>query len=226
MPRRDWPLYLHEELMLLALRDEEGTTLTSGEYLYALAAAVLHELIASGRLRLVVDKKKSFIEALDSRPLGDAVLEEALAKIAAAKRRAQLKDWVAKLAGLKRLKPRVTLALCRRGILRADERTILFIFKQQVYPEADPRPERAIRERLRRAIFTPATDLDARTRALLALADAVGLLPSLFEKRRLKERRAHIKRLVEPEPLGKVVRDAVAAARSAAATAAVVATTS
>ncbi len=38
-------LFLHEEIMLLALRDEEGTIASGTMYKYAIGAAVLSELL-------------------------------------------------------------------------------------------------------------------------------------------------------------------------------------
>ena len=47
-------LYLHEEIMLLALRDKEGTIAAGPTYQYAIGAAVLAELLLSERI--VVDQ--------------------------------------------------------------------------------------------------------------------------------------------------------------------------
>lgn len=223
MMARECALGLHHELLLLALRDHKGTTYTYGTYVQALGGALLAELAAAGRVALVAERKKTFVELRDPRPLGDGILDEALARIAASRKRAQAATWVSRLAGLKKLKDRVALDLCRRGILRADEDTVLLIFRRRVYPEVDPRPERAVLERLRRAVFGETGTPDARTLQLLSLADSVDLLPCLFEKPRLKTRRRAVKALVAGEPFGQAVREVVQAQR-AAATAAVVAT--
>jgi len=224
MSGRDATLGLHHELLLLALRDRQGTTYTYGTYVHALGAAVLAELIEAGRLALAPDRKKVFVEPRNARPTGDAALDEALAKIGAARRRAQAAHWVLKVAGLKGLKDRVALDLCRRGILKAEEQTVLLIFHRRVYPEVNPRPERAVLERLRRAVFGETGAPDRRTLVLLSLADSVGLLPCLFDKARLKERKRQVKALVADEPLGRAVRGIIAS-QDAATTAAIVTTT-
>jgi hypothetical protein len=41
MPRHQTPLYLHEEIMLLALRDEAGTVEFGSNYVYTICAAIL-----------------------------------------------------------------------------------------------------------------------------------------------------------------------------------------
>ena len=49
----DNTLLLHEEIMLLALRDEEGTVVSGTMYQYAIGGAILADL-----LKTVFDKKK------------------------------------------------------------------------------------------------------------------------------------------------------------------------
>ena len=208
-------LRLHEELMLLVVREREGT-LHSVAWPTALGAALLADLVEAGRLAIVPEGKKLFVAVTDPRPTGDPLLDDCLALAAAAKRRGQLASWISRFARVKDLKGRVARALCARGILRADERTILLLFRQKIYPELDPRPEREIRARLRRLIFAETTARDPRTILLLSLADALSLLPALFEKRQLKERRRWVAQLVADEPLGRKVRELNEAAQAAA----------
>jgi golgi phosphoprotein 3 len=217
-------LRLHEELLLLALREREGTTLCAA-WPTAIGAALLAELVAAGRVTLRPEGRKLFVEPADPRPLGEPLLDECLAKVVAATRRAQATNWIARFSGVKKLKGRIAQGLCRQGVLRADERTILLLFKQQVYPEVDPRPEREIRERLRRLVFAETTQRDERTLILLSLADAGGLLSPLFEKRQFKERRKWVAELVADEPLGRRVREIIAAAAATAAAAGAAAAT-
>ncbi|MHB8077961.1 MAG: GOLPH3/VPS74 family protein [Candidatus Krumholzibacteriia bacterium] len=213
------PLKLHEELFLLALREREGTT-HGVAWPTAVGAALLAELVEAGRVDLRAEGKKLFVEPRDPRPLGEPLLDECLAKVTAAKRRAQAALWIVRFAGVKRLPARIAQELCRQGVLRADERTVLLLFRRQIYPEADPRPEREVRERLRRLVFAETTQRDPRTLLLLSLADAVGLLPLLFEKRQLKERGAWVAQLVADEPLGRRVRGILETQRTAAIAAA------
>ena len=219
MPRPSAPLYLQEELLLLGLKDREGTPQTLGTYEYALGAALAAELLASGRVALAGEKKKR-LELRDARPLGEPLLDECLTKIAAARRAADLAAWVRRFSALKGLRRRVALGLCERGILRADEDTVLLLFRRRIYPELDPRAERAIVERLRRALFTETRDVDARTIILLALADSLGLLAAIFGKAELKERKARLRELTAGEAFGQIARELLQAARAAVAAAA------
>ena len=136
-------LFLHEEIMLLALHDDKGTV-SSGNYPYAIGGAVLADLLLSGRLR-VDEKGKKIVGLRSDRPLGDPVVDECLAKVAEAKRRATVETWVSRFAGLRDLKHQVAQGLCKHGILRADEDKVMWIFTRKIYPEVDPRPERRAR---------------------------------------------------------------------------------
>jgi protein-disulfide isomerase-like protein with CxxC motif len=109
----------------------------------------------------------------------------------------------------------VARQLCRRGILRADEDKVLLIFTRKIYPEVNPEPENKLIERLRRAIFTDTRDIDPRTVVLLSLANSTGLLKVVFDKKKLKGRKARIKQIVDGEITGKAATEAIQAMQAA-----------
>ena len=71
------PLYLHEEIMLLALRDEKGTVEFGTNYVHAICGAILAELLMAGRIS-VAEGKKKLVNPVSDEPLGDPVLDECL----------------------------------------------------------------------------------------------------------------------------------------------------
>lgn len=212
-------LFLHEEIMLLTLHDEKGTVLT-GNYPYAIGGAVLAELLLSGRLRIVEERRKKFVELRSDKPLGDPIVDECLQKVASANRRATVETWVSRFSALRNLMHRVAERLCERGILKADEGKILWIFTRKTYPEINPAPERKLIQRLREAIFTDAKGVDPHTIVLVSLASATDLLHAIFDRKELKPRREHIKQLTNGEISGKAARDVIAAMQAAVAVAA------
>lgn len=218
MPSRD-PLFLHEELMLLALRDEEGTIASGTMYSFALGGAIVAELLLHERIGVEPDDKKKRVNVLDPAPIGEPLLDECLERIRSAKRRASLQDWVSRFAYLKNIRHRVAEQLCRLGILRADEDKILLIFTRKIYPEVDPEPEQELLARLEEAIFTDSEEIEARTVVALSLAHSAGLLKVAFDKKRLKARKERIKRLVNGEITGKATQEAIQAMQAAAAVA-------
>jgi hypothetical protein len=51
------PLFLHEEIMLLALRDETGVMESGAWYSFAMGGAILSELLLAGRVEIDGGKK-------------------------------------------------------------------------------------------------------------------------------------------------------------------------
>jgi golgi phosphoprotein 3 len=214
-------LPLHEEVLLLALRDEEGTTAAGGMYAYALGGAILAELLLRDRVRLEPVKKSDLVVVKTGTQTGERVLDEALDKIRTAKRRAAARTWVHRFAQTPRLKVRIAERLRQKGILKVAEDRVLWVFTRRVYPELDPAPERRIVERLRAAILSDDPPPDARTALLASLAAAASLLGGVLEKDERKARKARIKELAK----GQVAGEATTAAIEAVQAAVIVATT-
>ncbi len=208
-------LFLHEEILLLALRDEEGTIASGTMYQYAIGAALLAELLLSKRIEVEQSGKRKLVNLISTSPLGEPLIDECLEKVSSAKRRAVLQTWVSRFAGIKNLKHRVAQQLCKRGILRADEDKVLLLFTRKIYPEVNPGPERELIRRLEHAIFTDTRDIDPRTVVLLSLANSTGLLNVVFDKKKLKGRKARIKQIVDGEITGKAATEAIQAMQAA-----------
>ena len=208
-------LYLHEEILLLALKDEERTIASGTMYQYAIGAAILAELLLSKRIEVEQSGKRKLVNLVSMSPLGEPLIDECLEKVSNAKRRAVLQTWVSRFAGIKNLKHRVAQQLCRRGILRADEDKVLLLFTRKIYPEVDPVPEKELIRRLEHAIFTETRDIDPRTVVLLSLANSTGLLKIVFDKKKLKGRKTRIKQIVDGEITGKAATEAIQAMQAA-----------
>jgi hypothetical protein len=209
-------LYLHEELLLMALKDAQGTIESrAGMYGYALGGAILAELLLAGRVTVDDDKKK-LVNFVPGPILREPLLDECLDLIGSAKRRRRATAWVERFATIKNLKHRVAQGLCRKGVLQASEDKILWLFTRKIYPERDPIPERRIIERVEQAVFGDAAEVDVRTATMVALAHGTDLLPIHFDKKRLKSRKARIKQITDGQLLGVAAREAVQAAQTAA----------
>jgi hypothetical protein len=135
---------------------------------------------------------------------------------------------VTRFGGLKKLRHRAAEQLCRRGILRADEKSVLLLFSKKIYPELDPGPERNLVERIRQAIFTDDSELDSRTSILVSLADKAGVLKNSFDRKELKARKGRLEEIGDGDLTAEAVKEVVAGiqvAITAAITASVVAST-
>lgn len=214
MTRRE-RLHLHEEVMLLALRNEKGTIAAGTMYPQAAGGAILAELLLQSRVRVETEGRKTFVVPNNPAPLGDEVLDECLAKVTGASRRGKLQSWVERFAGVRQLKHRVAAGLADKGILRATEDKVLLIFKRRIYPEVDSDVERRIIARLEDAIFSDSATVDPRTTVLLAIAHHAGLLKVNFDKKRLKSRTARIKSVIAGDAIGKATNEAIQAVQAA-----------
>ena len=136
---------------------------------------------------------------------------------------ARAATWVRRFAELKRLRHRVAQGLCRRGILRDDEDKVLLFFTRKLYPTIDPVPERRLVDQLRKVIFGDSNSPDAETVIVVALANATGLLSIHFDRKDLRRRKRHLKRITEGNIAGAAAQQAVLAAQQAAVAAAVAA---
>ena len=217
-------LLLHEELMLIALRDEKGTMEWRASMSnYAIGGAILAELLLNGVIDIGSDKKK-LVTLAKQEQLSDPLLQESLELIVKAKRRRKAVDWVNRFASIRRLRQRAIQELCRKGILRESEDKVLLIFKRKIYPTIDPIPEHRIKERLRRAISGATRRPLPRTAILLSLAHSTGMLPIYFDKHLLRPNKQRIKRIAGGELIGGATKEAVEAAQMAIAMAGAAAT--
>ena len=213
--RNTGELHLYEEVLLLALRDKQGTLHFGTHYQFALAGAIVAELLLNGKVTIETDRKRNFLVVADGSPAGDELLDEMLAKVGTARRRQQVQAWVRRIANLPRLRHRAAQGLVRKRILKHEEDKVLLLFKRNLYPEVDPRPEKRILDKIYQAIFTDQRDVDPHTLVLVAICDTTGLLKPNFDKKRLRERKERIKQIVKGNVVGSATQKAVEAMQAA-----------
>ena len=206
------PLFLYEEIMLLALSNDKGTILASYPE-YSIASAVLAELLLEHRIS--IDRtQKQLVTINNSELIGDPIIDECLEKMVAERSRVSLQTWISRFADIQDLNHKVARQLCSRGILRADEDKVMFFFKRNVYPEVNPVPEQEIIDRVRTAIFTDEEQIDPRTVVLISLANSTYMLSEIFGKE-VANRQQRIDRIVNGEMIGKATEEIVAACQIA-----------
>ena len=186
---KDNNLPLHEEVLLLALKDKKGTIHTGLNYQFILAGAMMAELFIQGKIEIEKVGKKNFIRLVNSKLTSDSLINDCIAKLVKAKKRQQAPAWISRFSGVKDLKNRVAKQLCRKRILKLEEDKVLLIFNRKLYPEINPKPEKEIMERLSKAIFTDTNELDTRTILLVAIGSKSNLLRTLFSNKDLKPRK-------------------------------------
>ena len=221
----DRDLTLPEQLLLVALRDEEGTIESKASaYGMALGGAILAELTLAGRIS-IADDKKALVDLVDESPLDDAVLNRSLELVAQAKRRGRAASWVSKFAQQKGLRHHIAQSLCEKGVLRSETGKVMGIFKRRLYPTVDHGPEQQLLGRLRDAIHGNSERVDSRLCVLVALLHQTKMLKVYFDSRELKQRKERLDRLASGQYIDGP-REAVRAAQAAqAAVVAIIAAT-
>jgi len=217
-------LWLHEEVLLLALKDEKGTP-NAGMFTIAMGGALLADLLLNERFvleekprkkPLKPGKKPAYLVAVDNpKPLADPVLDECLHRVVTSKKPRSPQEWVTRFGQLKDLRRRVAVGLCRKGILREREDRILVLFRRTAYPTLDGAPERRVVDRLQDAVAGDSLDLDARTAVMVALANGTGILKHVLGKDLVKQRKDRIKEIGEGDIVGEATKAAVEAAQAA-----------
>jgi golgi phosphoprotein 3 len=221
MTTKDDGLALHEAALLLALRDEKGTIASGPMYQYALGGGILAELILGGRLAVDTEGRKDWLRVVSTRKTGDPVLDECLDAVAAAPRRKTVQTWVTKFSRTKRLKHRIAERLCDRRVLRKAEDSVLFVFSRTVYPEVDHGPEGRLVERIRKAVLSDDGQLDPRLVVIIALAHHTDLLKGALTRKEIRARKARLEAIENGDVVGKAVKGAVDAMRTAIMVAAI-----
>jgi len=209
------PLLLHEEVLLLALSDKKGTIHSGTWAQTAMGGALLGELLLEGSVRSVTDGKKQNIAYEKPTALDDEFAHLLSEDIRVSGKLRSGSQWVSWIANKKGLIHDTAARLCRRGVLRADEKSVGIFFKKKIYPELDPAPERELLGRIEEAIFGHATTVAPRTALLVALAHRTYLLNANFGKKRVAEVKDRVERISSNEFAGDATKAAVDAAQAA-----------
>lgn len=204
---------LYEGLVLLALNDETGDTL--GSYLeYTIAAGIIAELLLLNKITVNRDNKDK-IEVLDTTPTGDPVMDDAIQSMVDKKRPDTLKNWVSRIAQSSRLKHKVADQLVADGIVKSEDKKVLWIFSYKVYPEVNPEPEQQLRADMRRLVIDNPLEVDPRVSLLVALAKSANLLKTVFSKDELYTHRKRIDKIAKGEELGALTQEVISAVQAA-----------
>lgn len=208
-------LFLHHEMLLLVLHQTRGTIVHGTQYQYAIGGAVLAELLLNKRIIVKQLRKQHIVEAVSTEPLGEPLVDRCLEKINSIRGSISLQTWISRVAGIKNLRDHVAQQLCKRDILKAGTGRVMLFFRRNTYLQVDPEPKRELVERLKGAIFTDVMHLDPRTIILLSIASGTDLLQVVFNREELSARQGRIEQIIGDEMVGKAVKEAIKAMRTA-----------
>ncbi|MDR0868559.1 MAG: GPP34 family phosphoprotein [Planctomycetota bacterium] len=180
-----------EELLLLALDDEEGVvrSLPQVSLDTAIAAALLEEL---SFLRKIDATPTMIYVAEPSRMRFDDLLDEVLKLLIAEDYQRPIVYWLNEIVErIPRLTDRVLNGLVEKKILKRENRKIWWVFEEPCYPVADNEEILAVKTRLRRIIESDEIPMP-RDATIISLARACRLFLAVFTP---EERRRYAPRL-------------------------------
>ncbi len=210
-------LTIAEKLLLLALHDEKGTVLPSAStsLLYGLSGALLMELTFNKKLYV----KEENLLVSDTTPTGNDIVDEALHIIKQSKKDKNAEHWVSALStGIKNLQERLLDRLVQEGILRKEERRILWVIPVTQHPLQRSEVEEEIREQIRAALLYTQTP-SPQVAMLISLVTACDLMAELFSHEELKRATERAKVIAEECLVSETVSDAVSSVDAAVAAA-------
>lgn len=197
------PLTLLEELELLSLDDKTGAHLPLlPEALgYALAGAILADLEMAGRI--TTDGKT--LEVINPAPTGNSLLDPWLERLAASPQTHPIGYWLSVFSDHK---PAIETAalnqLIARGILKREDRKILWVFGLRRYPTLHNEERVEVRTRLAKLILgdEPPPHFDA---TLVSLLIGCHLLPAVLGADEFGGRSDRIEAIAAADPVGRAV---------------------
>jgi Golgi phosphoprotein 3 len=197
------PLTLAEQLLLLALDDESGKLrpLPDRALDYALAGAILADLTRVNRIKVTRDS----IEILDSTPVESKPEDFGLLDLAQADV-TSLRGALSHLAGdAHGLRKRLIEQLLEKGVLREQDKEILWVFHISRYPLADPTSENAVKQRLRNRIRMKDLPLTEKDRVLISLVHICRMEDLLLSQSEQEAYRERIEDISQHDDIGRAV---------------------
>ncbi|WP_328301737.1 GPP34 family phosphoprotein [Streptomyces sp. NBC_00435] len=196
---------LAEEITLLSLDDESGSVRQRQSVGWAVAGAILLELVLAERV-LVSGK---YLELVDTSPTGEELLDGRIGLMETWMRgrsKRRVTDWLTKDQA--RAIGAAVERLSGRGVVVEERRKALGVFPVRRYPEADGSVERALRERLASAVLKGA-EPDERTASLIAVIHAAALHGLAFPGRPRKEIVARTAEIADGQWAAESIRGAI-----------------
>lgn len=203
-------MLIAEELLMIALDDEEGLEIEHGDLSErntlseGIDGAMQIELTLGGYLNL---GPQGAVMLANDTPTGDAVLDEALAAIKRQQAAQSDQCRIGMLLDAPHLKTQMLDRLISTNVLRRVQHPLrqepdrfLWVIPEGVDPRSETLPERVIRKRIHDVVLDmqPA---DERTRALICLVQACGLVQEVFPRHDLSTTHQRVEAVVNQSPV-------------------------
>ncbi len=194
-----------EEIILLLLNDDGMfARVPYWSMNYALAGAVLMDLALENRIDTDLEK----LVLIDATPVGDSLLDEALADINAGEER-DARFWVERTAyRAESIREEALTRLIGHGILERQDDRFLWVFRSRRYPTIHGEAEREVKLRIMEVLFSDQIP-HPRDVVIICLADVCGIFKGLLSKQELDKASARIEQVRRLDLIGQAMSQAV-----------------
>jgi Golgi phosphoprotein 3 len=198
-----------EEIVLFLHDDASGdfVQLPQSVFSVVIAGAALMDLAIRNR----IDTDLESLTVVDRTPLGDDILDDALATIVAAESKAAGNDQFDISAALYDVaadaevyRARALDRLIQRGILREENGRHLWVFRSRRYPVIDDAEQQEVRARLRHILLSDEIP-DPRDIVLICLVAACSLLRFVLSPDELDDTAERVEQLRKMDLIGQAV---------------------
>jgi len=196
-----------EEITLLLLDDTQGrfVDLPLSASDVVVAGAALMDLALANR----VDSDLKQLTVVDTKPTGDDILDDALARIAQPGQELTVSAAVEGLAAYAEgYKEKALQRLVAHKILREENGRFLWVFPTRRYPVIDDTEQREVKARLRQVLLTDEIP-DPRDVVLICLIDACNLLDLVLTPTEIAHAKPRVEQLGRLDLIGQAVTKAV-----------------
>jgi len=196
-----------EEIFLLAIDDREGSIkpLPVSALEYALPGALLMELAFLNK----VDIDLQSLRVVNKEPTGNTLLDDIMRQIESKSDAQSTSYWLSFFAGqAKQIQEHILARLIARGILKTEDKKILWVFKTRRYPMIDNREIKEVTARLRELILSDEIP-DPREAVLVSLVDACRLFDDIFSAEEYERVRPRIKALAKLDLIGQEITKSI-----------------
>lgn len=195
-----------EEIVLLLLDETKGEFVPLPESVFAIVigGAALMDLALHNRIDTDLEK----LMVVDRSPLGDDILDDALAVVAKKKGDLDITEALYDVAlGAEDYRARALKRLIAHGILNEVSGRFLWVFQTRRYPVIDNAEQQEVRTRMRQVLLTDEIP-DPRDIVLVCLIDACALLGFVLGDDELDAARPRVEQLRKMDLIGQAVTKA------------------
>lgn len=197
-------LTFYEKYVLLTINDEKGTISYGYAKTHGFAGALIMELSNHNLIELV-DKKL----IIKNDQCDDVLLTEALQILSSKKKPQKINSALQYLsAKIYKSFDKVIDGLIAKGILKREEKKVLWVFNVNHFPTQNAAPENQIKSALK-GIVLYGNHPDMENIQLLSLIDALGLHKEIFAKDDIKKAKKRIKEIIKNDQIGNSIHNII-----------------